>query len=133
MAELVAFALWQVRFGVVQDVFSVLRLWPGSTAPPRRCGALQEGLRGALLRPHGCALLLGLGVLRPGVVRAVPPAAFGCATFFMPLLNVVVLLLFVVAAVLVLVLDISLLLLLPALHYGRRFVLIVGVSIFVAT
>jgi hypothetical protein len=51
----------------------------------------------------------------------------------MPLLNVVVSLLFVVAAVLVLVLDISLLLLLPALHYGRRFVLIVGVSIFVAT
>ena len=51
----------------------------------------------------------------------------------MALVDVVVLLPYVVAVVLVLVLDVSLLFLLSALHYGRRFVLNVGVSISVAT
>ena len=42
-----------------------------STAPPRRCGALQEALWCGLLLPHGLALLCGLGVLRAGLLVVV--------------------------------------------------------------
>ena len=51
----------------------------------------------------------------------------------MALVEVVISLPFVVAVVLVLVLGVSLLFLLSALHFGRRFVLNAGVSISVAT
>ena len=86
-----------------------------SIAPPRRCGALQEALWCGLALSYGLALLFGLGVRRAG------------------LLVVVNLLRFVVAAVRVVALFIWLLFLLTALHYGGRFVLIVGISIVVVT